>query len=347
MQFGVYALPSYHADLDGSQGTFMRNLIDLLAAAEPLGFDAVWLNEHHFHSFGGMIPAPSVLLAALAQRTSRVTLGTSIVILPMHHPIEIAEQLAMVDLMSKGRVQLGIGRGFVVYDYEVMGLPYEDAQERMLEGLEVVLQAWRGQRFSHEGKFYRCCDLEVWPPGQQQPGPPVWISCSRNPASFEWTAEQGHNLLTIGFISPVAKSSALTRVYRDAWAGSKPYQIGTLYHAVVAESGAKARQLALPAIKRFLAQKEAAEDLAAAQELRAGAGGATEDFSIERMIDEARLIAGSPQEVLDILRYLEGEIGFTQVDLMFQLGGLSFELARESMELFAAEVMPKLRTLSL
>jgi len=221
------------------------------------------------------------------------------------------------------------------------------AQERLIEGLEGVLQAWRGQRFSHEGRFYRFCDLEVWPPGQQQPGPPVWISCSRSPASFEWAARHGHNLLTIGFISPVAKSAALTRVYREAWSGPGEYQIGTLYHAIVAESGAKARQLALPAIKRFLAQKEAAEDLAVAQEQRAGAGGATEDFSIERMIDEARLVAGSPQEVVDMLRYLQSEIGFTQVDLMFQLGGLPFEIARESMGLFAAEVMPKLRTLSL
>jgi alkanesulfonate monooxygenase SsuD/methylene tetrahydromethanopterin reductase-like flavin-dependent oxidoreductase (luciferase family) len=343
MQFGVYALPSYHPELDGSQGAFMRGLVELLAAAEPLGFDAIWLNEHHFHSFGGMIPAPAVLLAALAQRTSRVTLGTSIIILPMHHPIEIAEQLAMVDLMSNGRVQLGVGRGFVVYDYEVMGLPYENAQERLVEGLDVVLDAWRGARFSHEGRFYHYRDLEVWPPGQQQPGPPVWISCSRNPASFEWTARQGYGLLTIGFISPVPKSAALTRVYREAWTQPEPCQIGTLYHAIVAESGAKARQIALPAVRRFLAQKDAAEDLAAAQDLRAGAGGAVEDFSVERMVDEARLIAGSPAEVVDELRYLERELGFTQVDLMFQLGGLPFETARESMELFAAEVMPKLR----
>ena len=343
MQFGVYALPSYHPDTDGSQGAFMRKLVDLLAGAEPLGFDAIWLNEHHFHPFGGMIPSPPMLLAALAQRTSRVTLGTSIVILPMHHPIEIAEQLAMVDLMSNGRVQLGFGRGFVVYDYEVLGLPYTDAQERMLDGLQVVLNAWPGETFTHEGPFYHFQDLQVWPPGQQ-PHPPVWISCSRNPKSFEWTAQQGYNLLTIGFISPVAKTAALTRVYRDSWAGPGDYQIGTLYHAVVAESGARARQLALPAVQRFLAAKDAAEDLSKAQELRAGAGGATEQLSIERMIDEARLVAGSPQEVVDMLRYLEGEIGFTQVDLMFQLGGLPFEAARESMGLFAAEVMPKLRS---
>ncbi len=341
MEFGAYSLPSYHADTDGTPGEFMRNMLELLAMAEPLGFDAIWFNEHHFFPFGGMIPSPPMLLSALAQRTSRVTLGTSIIILPMHHPIEIAEQLAMLDLMSNGRAQLGIGRGFVPYDYEALGLPYEGAQERMIEGLDVILKAWRGGPFTHEGRHYRFHNLEVWPPVQQRPHPPVWISCSSQPASFEWTASAGYDLLTIGFVKPVPTLKALTQVYREAWSEQRPYRIGTLYHAFVAESGAKARAMALPAVRRFLAQKDEAEALAAGK--YANTGGLADNLVVEHMVDEGRLIAGSPEEVAAQLRYLQGEIGFTQVDLMFQLGGLPFAHARESMQLFAAEVMPKLR----
>ena len=210
LQFGAYALPSYHADTDGSQGQFMRKLVELLASAEPLGFDAIWMNEHHYHPWGGMIPSLPILLSALAQRTQRVTLGTSVLVLPLHNPIEIAEQMMMLDLMSNGRVQLGVGRGSHPYDYEILGLPLENAQERMIEGLDFILKAWAGE----------LADLDVWPPPLQRPHPPVWISCTRNPESFERTARKGFNLLTLAFPHTVAQSAELTRVYRDAWVDS-------------------------------------------------------------------------------------------------------------------------------
>ncbi|HEX6511456.1 MAG TPA: LLM class flavin-dependent oxidoreductase, partial [Chloroflexota bacterium] len=288
---------------------------------------------------GGMVPSPPMMLSALAQRTKRVTLGPSIIILPLHNPIEIAEQLAMLDLMSNGRAQLGIGRGFVVYDYEALGMPYECAQERTVEGLEVILKAWSGQRFNHEGQFYRFEHLEVWPPVQQRPHPPVWMSASSNPLSFEWIARQGYNLLTIGFVKPVPKLAELTRIYRQA---SQDGKIGTLYHVVVCENSARARELASTAVKRFLVAMKEVQSYSTDRAQREVAS-ASEDLQVERFVDEARLIAGNPAEVVDMLRYLEGEIGFTQVDCMFQLGGLPFEVGQESMQLFAAEVMPKLR----
>jgi alkanesulfonate monooxygenase SsuD/methylene tetrahydromethanopterin reductase-like flavin-dependent oxidoreductase (luciferase family) len=103
MRFGHFCLPTYLAGRDIPQEAYMRRLVDFFACSEDLGFDAVWANEHHFHPYGGLLPSPPVMLAALAQRTSRVLLGTSVIVLPLHNPIEVAEQLAMVDLMSGGR----------------------------------------------------------------------------------------------------------------------------------------------------------------------------------------------------------------------------------------------------
>lgn len=339
LRFSAYSLPSYHAELDGPPGPFMRNTVNLLASAEPLGFDGIWLNEHHFHPWGGMIPSPPIMLSALAQRTQRVTLGTSIVVLPLHNPIQVAEEVAMLDLMSKGRVQLGVGRGSLAVDYEDMGLSYGDAQERLIDGLELMLKGFQGQRFSHDGPFYKVDGIEIWPPVVQKPHPPVWISCSNNPASFEWTAKRGYNLLTIAFPKPVDKLAALTRVYRDAWQQPAPYEIGTLYHTVVAESSARARELATGAFRNFYYELHAARR-----------GHATplfssiQDLDVDTIIEDRRLVAGNPEEVAAMLTSLQGEIGFTQAILMFQLGGLSFDVARESMELFSAEVMPRLRS---
>jgi alkanesulfonate monooxygenase SsuD/methylene tetrahydromethanopterin reductase-like flavin-dependent oxidoreductase (luciferase family) len=346
LTFGAYALPSYHVETDPPQGVFMRQLLDLLASAESLGFDNIWLNEHHFTSWGGMLPSPPMALAALSQRTQRIRLGTSVAVLGLHHPIEIAEQLAMLDLMSGGRLEFGFGRGSVVYDYEVFGLPYDQAQARTLEALEVIRTAWSGEQFSHAGQFFQIPNVRVWPRPEQRPHPPIWVSCSNAPANFEWTARQGYNLLTIGFVKPVPQFAELTHIYRDAWAdaGHAPggYQLGTLYHSVICERGPTARELATDAFTRFLGQLRESETLA--RQPRPARASLLDSLTIGQLIDQSRLVAGNPDEVADMLGYLQSEVGFTQVDLMFQFGGLPIEIARESMQLFASEVMPRLRS---
>src|SRR5881409_2135494 len=120
MRFAAYAMPSYQESFGMTQGELLRATVDHLVRAEALGLDSVWVNEHHFHQYGGLMPSLPTMLAALSQRTSRVRLGTSVVLLPLHNPLVIAEQLAMVDLMSKGRLEFGVGRGFVAHDYEVL-----------------------------------------------------------------------------------------------------------------------------------------------------------------------------------------------------------------------------------
>src|SRR5579862_3988432 len=220
LTFGAYALPSYHAESDPPQGVFMRNVVDLLAASDALGFDAVWINEHHFDSWGGMMSAPALTLAALSQRTRRVRLGTSIAVLGLHHPLAVAEQMASLDLISGGRLDFGIGRGSEPYDYDGFGLDYPDAQARTMESLEVILKAWTNPRVTHKGRFFEVNDVEVWPRPEQQPHPPVWVSVSSTPASFEQTARRGFGALTLGFPRPVAEFARTTRIYRDAWADS-------------------------------------------------------------------------------------------------------------------------------
>jgi alkanesulfonate monooxygenase SsuD/methylene tetrahydromethanopterin reductase-like flavin-dependent oxidoreductase (luciferase family) len=347
LTFGAYALPSYHAESDPSQGTFMRQLIDLLAAAEPLGFDSVWINEHHFDSWGGMMSAPALVLAGLSQRTQRIRLGTSITVLGLHHPLDTAEQMATLDLMSGGRLEFGVGRGSEPFDYEGFALDYAEAQARTLEALEIILKAWTGERFSHMGDYFQVPDVQLWPLPDQHPHPPVWVSVSNTPSNFEWTAQRGYNLLTLGFPTPVSAFAERVGIYRTAWhaAGRDPadYQIGTLYHTVVCEKSEQARQLAVGAFRRFLGGLRASASRPTRHPQAARVSAAIGELDVEPLIDQARLIAGNPQEVADMLRYLQGEIGFTQLNHMFQFGGLSFDIAHQSMALYAEEVIPRLR----
>jgi natural product biosynthesis luciferase-like monooxygenase protein len=350
MEFAVFALPTYYADRDGDQRTFMHRTIDFLVLAEALGFDSVWANEHHFHPFGGMIPAPAVMLAALSQRTSRVRLGTSVAVLPLHNPLEIAEQFAMVDLMSGGRLEFGAGRGFVAYDFEVHGVPIEEGQDRMLESLDIIVKAWSGEKFSHHGKFFHYEGVEIWPRPAQRPHPPVWIAATANPSSFETVGRRGHDLLSVAYLRPMEDLGRLTKIYRDARAAAgfdmPSTRIATHYQVVISEDRAEARQLAHDALVRYMQLSIIAQSNAKSFVIRPESRALAErgeGVDIDKLVAEGRVLAGTPDDVVAILERARTEIGLTSVDCTFTFGGLTQEQAERSMRLMAAEVFPRLR----
>jgi natural product biosynthesis luciferase-like monooxygenase protein len=350
MKFGHFCLPTYFADVDGTVGQFTRRFVDFLVESEALGFDSLWANEHHFDAYGGIIPSPPIMLAALAQRTKRVRLGSSIIVLPLHNPIEIAEQMAMVDLMSDGRVELGVGRGFVAYDYDRLRIPLEDAQERLKDGLATLLKAWGGGPFSHRGPYYQYENVEVWPQPQQRPHPPIWLSCGGTPASFEWAGRQGYKIMTVAYrgVEPLV---GLNQLYRDAWlaAGHDPntYEISAHYQVVLAPDSAEARRIAREALRRYngatthtteRVRRDSERSAIAIQQKIA-----EEMLNLDQMIKEYRVIAGTPAEAVELLQHAQELMGFTQVDCTFYFGGIAFEHAQRSLRMFASDVIPKLR----
>jgi natural product biosynthesis luciferase-like monooxygenase protein len=350
MKFGHFCLPTFFPDVDGNAGLLMRRWLDLLAESEALGFDSLWANEHHFDPYGGIIPSPPTMLAALSQRARHARLGTSIIVLPLHSPIEIAEQLAMVDLMSEGRVEFGIGRGFVEFDYDRLHVPREDSNERMREQLEVILKAWTGEPFSHKGRFYQYDNLQVWPKPEQNPHPPIWVSCSRTPSSFAWAGERGFNVLTVAYHS-VQNLIANTKIYRDAWdkAGHPKGKsnLATHYHCVLAEDKREAREIAGKAWRRYTeATTHTIERVGPAPTgpaAEARRKGMEELWDTDRMVAELRQIACTPDECITLLERAQDTLGFTQCDCTFFFGGITYEQAQRSLRLFAKEVMPKLK----
>lgn len=347
MEFGHFCLPTYFPDRDGTPGEYLRRFTDLLVWSEELGFDALWANEHHFHPFGGVIPSPPILLATLAQRTKRVRLGTSIIVLPLHNPLEIAEQLAMVDLLSNGRVELGVGRGLIIYDYEVFGIPVSESLERTLEGFQVIQKAWSNQRFTHHGTYYHYDDVEMWPRPEQRPHPPLIVACSGTPESFVRTGREGHRLLTVAYIKQLESLGALVRQYCQAWdeAGHDPAarRIRTHYQIVVGENRAEARRTMEDALRLYTAKINSARSLSRNADAQKKQNTVVEEIVIDRLVEEGRVIAGTPEDCVATLKMAQEKIGFTGVDGTFYFGGISYERARESLELFAREVMPKLR----
>lgn len=340
MKFGLFFLPTYFPEWDRDLGSYVRFIVDYAASAEELGFDSVWANEHHFSPYGGLLPSVPVFLAAVAQRTKRVRLGTSVVVLAFHNPIEMAEQLAMVDLMSNGRLEFGFGRGYIPDDYKAWAVPMEEGQERTIEALEVILKAWTGKPFSHDGAHYRYHDVEVWPRPEQSPYPPIWQACSATPSSFEAAARQGFGVMIIGHINSIGFLAERTASYRRTWleCGRDPaaWQIAAHFNIVVAGDGDEAREIAIRVTDRQLVQS--APTLTGANAHR----GALESGG-QRLVAEHRVVAGSPAECIDILSELQDQLGFTAFQGKFVFGGMTREQAQRSLQLFASEVIPALR----
>ena len=199
MRFGLFGgartkrmASSSHAGLGDSHS--YRGFIDYVVEAERLGFESVFLVEHHFTG-AGQVSASLTLLSYLAARTSRIRLGTAVVVLPWHNPVLIAEQAATLDLLSGGRLDLGVGKGYRAPEFAGFCIPQSEATERFDEAIEVIRKAWTTEgRFSHHGKRWHFENIIVEPEPVQQPHPPLWMA-GGSPDSIKRAAREGFNLL--------------------------------------------------------------------------------------------------------------------------------------------------------
>ena len=167
--------------------------LERFAIMDQAGYDAVWLAEHHFSSFS-VCPSVHVMGTMAAARTKRLRIGTAVSLAPFYNPLRLAEEVALLDVLSGGRVNWGAGRGFERSEFAAFGIPGEESAPRFHETVDIVLKAWTNQQLSYEGRFYKYEDVEVLPKPLQAPHPPVWMAASSVPA-IEWAASQGHSIL--------------------------------------------------------------------------------------------------------------------------------------------------------
>jgi alkanesulfonate monooxygenase SsuD/methylene tetrahydromethanopterin reductase-like flavin-dependent oxidoreductase (luciferase family) len=195
MKFGLFgsALAKRGGpDLDSGQG--FREWVDYVVEAEGLGYDSIFVVEHHFTGYG-QVSASLNLLTWAAARTRTLRLGTAVIVLPWHNPVLLAEQAATIDLLSGGRLDFGVGKGYRQPEFASFCIPMEEADERFEEGLAVILKAWTSdERFSHHGKYWHFEDIVVEPPTAQKPHPPIWMAAG-NLDSIRKVAQRGCKLL--------------------------------------------------------------------------------------------------------------------------------------------------------
>ena len=202
MQFGLFCSPKADSsDLGPETGQGFRDYIDFNVEAEALGFHSSFSVEHHFTGWN-QVSATLMLLMALAMRTKTLRLGTAVMVLPWHNPVLLAEQAATLDLVSGGRFDFGIGKGYRHSEFKGFAIAPEEAEARFEEAIEIITRSWTTRtRFSYHGRFWNFDDIVVEPPPAQSPHPPFWVAAG-NPHSIERAAERGFNLILDQYASP-------------------------------------------------------------------------------------------------------------------------------------------------
>jgi len=316
--------------------------------ADKLGFHGAWLVEHHFMPGYSHSSKPDLVLAALAQRTSRLRLGLAVVPLPYHHPVHVAERVATLDLLCRGRLELGIGRGFSPREYAAFGVAMGESRSLVEESLAILRAAAQDGPVSFTGRHFRLDRVTIVPRPVQRPYPPLW-SAAVSPDTFEWAARERLGVLA-GPFKPWLMVAADIRRYRAAWKYPEPPRIGMTVGMLCLRDGKRARALAAPAMSWFygvllrvtapvlenlLPSYEQFHDLGRFRRLlRFGAR--------PRILDLAGLsVVGTPADCIARLdRYRKA--GVTHLLCAVGAGALPTQIVRESLECIAGEVLPAL-----
>jgi alkanesulfonate monooxygenase SsuD/methylene tetrahydromethanopterin reductase-like flavin-dependent oxidoreductase (luciferase family) len=220
MRFGMLHL--FENPVGKTEHEIIGEQMELMRAAEEVGFDSVWPAEHHFTEYG-YCASPALSLAAIATQTRRLRLGTGVVVLPLNHPLRVAEDYAFLDHLSDGRVDLGIGRGYQPLEFQRYGVDQSTTREQFDEALQVLRQAWTRGKVDFEGKHFRFRDVPIRPAPVQKPHPPIWMA-ALSPETFELAGRYGLNLLYGSVFGLVPEMAALRRAdyHRGLGAGGHP-----------------------------------------------------------------------------------------------------------------------------
>ena len=349
MKFGLhYQLPCF-----GSQSPVQRyrDTLEQSVHAEALGFESVWPVEQHFNPDLSITPAPLLLLAALAERTRTLRLGIAIVLLPLSHPIRVAEEIATLDVLSNGRVEFGIGRGSIPTHFAGFGIPQPESRDRFAEALEVIVQAWTKERVSHAGRFFKLDNLAVVPKPVQQPHPPI-RAAANSVETLEYTGRMGYPIFVATPTNPFPKLKQTLPIYRQAREKAGHPDNGgedvTLALPVyVNESRDQIRQIMEPGLNHYLqtvasiyrSAVERSETTAAEVPERVQRFGRT----TWEQACQSMAIFDTPEACAERLQSVREQFNIGRVICWFNIGGMVPHLqVMRSMELFAAKVMPRL-----
>jgi alkanesulfonate monooxygenase SsuD/methylene tetrahydromethanopterin reductase-like flavin-dependent oxidoreductase (luciferase family) len=333
MKFGTFHL--MERPFSKSETQVLSEHMDQMRLADDLGFDAVWLTEHHFSSVPyvpnvpgeyGISASPFALACAVAQITRRVRIGTAVKVIALEHPLRTAEDAALADLLSLGRLDFGAGLGYRKYEFEGLSIPIAEKNERFKEALEIIIGAWTNDEFSYAGQFYQIPRLSLVPKPYQRPHPPIWIASRLGTQEIiDFTVKNRFQLLSAW--APPSELRATHDMFATAMAeqgkAGIPFDMPCIRHVFVGETDEAAQRDGREAVEYYMKSTALFRPIGAHER------------------DE--MIFGSPDTCVARLEDLQRRSGVNYILCWMNFGGMPQDRVLASMRRFAYHVIPRFR----
>ena len=338
IRFSLFSvLDVYKGDTHELPALYEQSL-DQITCADQLGFDAYWIGEHHFYptpAYTLACPNPALLLAAAAQRTQHIGLNTAVVNLSVRHPLQVAEDYAMVDVLSGGRLGFGIGRGTFEHEYAAFEQSRAESAGRCEESWEIIQQAWRGENITFQGRYYHINGARINVTPVQKPFPRYWFSAvkAESFATRGRAAQPIINLphLTADSLPTLARlAGEYQRHYQAAGGDMSQYEIPLIFYTCVAPTQLEAQQAALPALQRYLAHQHNHTESHIRQ-------------FINLLTERQQLWFGAPDDLIQLIEQYQAAVKNGHFVFWLDFGGMEPALVRRSMHLLAQKVLPHFR----
>ncbi|WP_238010523.1 LLM class flavin-dependent oxidoreductase [Dactylosporangium sp. AC04546] len=346
MKFGIMNL--FPVSEGTSDHQVLRDTLDEIEMADELGFDSVWLAEHHFSKYG-ILGSPVHFGMAVAERTSRITIGTAVLVLPLHDPLRLAEDIAALDVLSGGRVSIGVGRGYQPSEFAGFGIPLEESKERYQETLDILRLALSQENFSYHGRYFNYDNITTYPRPFTPGGPPI-LQGTVSPDSFRERGAVGESIITSPNFTPLGIMQKNFDLYRQSMAENgfdiAGYDVPFMQQVWVGDGEDGLRDAAHAAMNYYKSvgkvipgseeaiEKERAYYAAVAKNI--------ELLTLEQTLTHGGNF-GSAQRVIETIEMLREQLGINHYIGWLRIPTLDRKAALKSMEEFADKVIPYFR----
>ncbi len=340
MQFGAFFLAQYPEASKPIPARY-EEIFEQVELADELGFDIAWFAEHHFSNYG-LSTNPLLLAVRAAERTRRIRLAPAVLVVPFYHPLRMAEDVALADVFSNGRIVIGVGRGYQRYEFERFGLRIEDSRELFEEGVDLMVKALTQRTFTHQGKHWQVPACSVFPRPMQQPHPPIWVAAN-TPETVQFAVDRGFHVITTAGLLPRTAAAQVSHAVDEALrrAGKPPGSSRfALQRAVfVADSSSEARAHVEDALWTHRITMRYMRGIAEVRDGMVQADPLPDEPTPDEVYE--RVLFGTPDEVAAKLEADIQATGASLINCYFGPGAIPHHKTLRSIRLFAEEVLPR------